>query len=270
MNILSSKNKTILLLVALAPILMSEYCGLPDYGTAHTANEITYLAKEPYIDSCTNAFYISGRFSHTVSPTYQNERTYFGELTLHRSHTWKYANLSYGIFGYGGSYKVYEIEKYRGNKYFGGIGGTAELNFNLPFKKVNWRVVGVRITWLYENGRYTSFREIAEKDSLIENINPSKTQFHITGFTEVVIRLKKVDLGFYLSPMGVTLGNGESNLTISGAIYVTHMRMTYFVQATTAERIGTSLSAGISYRIPQKRALAPIRFCSGPRPKHSE
>ena len=63
-----SLNKKVLFLVAVAPILMAEECGvnIPNYQTAHTANESVYLAKPSYDDTCAHALYVSGKFSHTT------------------------------------------------------------------------------------------------------------------------------------------------------------------------------------------------------------
>ena len=220
------------------------------YGTAHTANETTYLTKPVYTTSNANAIYFSGRFSHTVFPYYDNERTYFGELSLHRSHTWKHINLSYGILGYGGSYRIHEVERYAGNKYFGGTGATGELNFNLPFKKVDYRVIGVRTTLFYENGDYASFRKIAENDTLIENVNWFHGGINVSLYYEVLFKLHKIILGIYAAS-GPTFWNKNwlawpTNYSIS----LSHKRMTYFAQwQFFGEYYGASVSAGITYQI---------------------
>jgi hypothetical protein len=164
------------------------------------------------------------------------------------------------------------VEQYKGNKYFGGFGGTGELNFNVPFKKVDWRVIGVRTTMFYEDGRYASFRRMAEKDTLIENVNHYHGGFNVSACYEVIVKLDKVNFGYY-SAIGTTFGirdkpivadtssypavtsnERRNSITATWVLHLTHKQMTYFAQCSIGEWQGASVSGGITYRIHNKIA----------------
>ncbi len=99
---------------------------------------------------------------------------------------------------------------------------TGEFNLNIPFKKVDWRIIGIRTTAIYENGSYASFRNNAKNDKLILNIHPYNTAFNVSFTEEIIIKLKTVSFGYY-GAFGITFGeNGDNILTLNHCLHLTH------------------------------------------------
>ena len=142
------KNFTILLLSG----LLFTGCGVytNHYYDGNLASRSTISQKPAYRDSTEKATYISGSIQGTLRDESFNtdESSAFGIVNLHRAITKKHMNFSYGGFLHGGNYKTAEEENIAGERvaegrqaFYGG-GLNTEINYNLPFRQIDWRVIG--------------------------------------------------------------------------------------------------------------------------------
>ena len=225
----------------------------PQYGIANGGAEPIYFEKPVYRDSAVTACYIGGKYAQTIDSAYSNnnERSRFGEIYFHRSHTKKFYNLSYGAFGYMGSYKVAVVEKYRGEKSFYGGGVAGSFNLNIPTAMVDFRPIGVSGSFLYEDGDFASFRRKAEKENLIDNLNSGQFVYNLSLTTEYVLKFKHSSLGI-LGSLGSTMNTDEDLpvFTLNGCVHYSYKDIAAYVQGTHYSwGIGNVISVGLSYRI---------------------
>ena len=111
-------------------LLFSLYSCAPFYALGNNGVAPIVFIKPVYADSASKATYIGGKYTHTTDGAYnyKDEASYFGQLNWSQIHTLKYYNFSYGTFGYLGTYKVAELESFKGNKtYYGGEIGRAHV-----------------------------------------------------------------------------------------------------------------------------------------------
>lgn len=226
---------------------------LPRYGLANSGGDPIFFTKPVYKDSAVVATYVGGKFCQTADSAYfhKNESSYFGELYLYRSHSQKFFNYAYGIFGYQGSYRVAQLEQFKGNKHFYGGGVSGEMNLNLPVYIVDMRLFGVRGSAWYEGGDFYSFRKYASDQGLIENVNTSHLAYNISFMQEYNFRLNNSSVGFYHS-LGTTsdLEHQYSYLTYTSTLFFTYKRFTSYAQYTICTfGIGRMYSLGMSYQI---------------------
>src|SRR5674476_260025 len=90
----------------------------PYYALGNSGADQIVFVKPVYKDSALITNYLGGRFVHTIDSAYEhkNEVNYYGLLNWSQTHTERYFNFSYGAFGYLGSYRVAELENFKGNK----------------------------------------------------------------------------------------------------------------------------------------------------------
>jgi hypothetical protein len=239
-----------LLLLACLTLISLNSC-ITNYGIANIGSESKYLVKPNYEDSTATASYIAGQFNHNGGKGYYDkELSYFGDIMFNRSHTSKHFIYSYAAIGYFGKYTVSEVAKYQGEKNFYGSALTGEISLNIPFKKVDWRVIGLRTTATYETGSYAKFRENAESEDLIFNVHPHNAALNIALTHDVIVKLRKISFGLY-SAQGITLGKDSNGiLTLSNTLHLTRRRVTGQAQMTMGILgPGTTYSLGISYKL---------------------
>ncbi len=245
------KTKNILIFFSLLGIFFMTGCSpaLPKYGVANPGSASRYMAAPVFRDTIQNATYLSGQFfSNTGHGYYPDEWIYFGDLSLHRSHTGKNYNLAYGLYGYLGNYKVEEVEGFRGNYSFFGSGLKASINYTEDFQKVAWRVIGLQSSVYYEYGDYARFRQNAEEADLITNLHPDPFRFYSGLTTEVIFKLDRMDLSFFVSP-GLDFGFRDDNeFRLTGSINLITPQNTFSVQTHEGNQ-GTFFSFGYSRRI---------------------
>ncbi|BAO76213.1 hypothetical protein [Winogradskyella sp. PG-2] len=83
-------------------------------------------------------------------------------MNAHRSITRKYFNFYYGLGGTIGKYKFDKpINETVSNnpKTFYNLNSKTGINLNLPTKKMDWRVIGIELTYNYEFGPYQNALE---------------------------------------------------------------------------------------------------------------
>jgi len=179
------------------------------------------------------------------------ERNYFGQLYWAQTHIEENYNYSYGAFGYLGSYKVAEVDNFKGNKSYYGGGISGELNYNVPLKTCDIRFIGIKGTLFYENGDFTRFRREASDQNLISGVFLSKFSYNISLLQGIDFKLHKGKLGIDVSN-GFTYFTNDTPefFTTSLNIHYTYSRYTGFIQFTNSLfGIGEEISVGFNYRI---------------------
>jgi hypothetical protein len=256
--------KYLVVLLMYSVVFTFKSCTIPMYGIGKIGSENNYLAKPTYNESVekNNAFYVHavGNVSLNDAVYRKGEKLYYGETMLYRSHTYKYLQLSYGAFGYLGNYYISSEGLYNGNHNLYGGGFTFHSNLLYAVDFVEFRYVGIRITGLYENGKFADFRNEAQKDFLIYNIHPNNRAFNVSATSEVNYNFNKLNFGCYFS-FGSTFDiDNLILLTYSAALQASYGSYTgflqfnksliYFIPFLAYEGSNLSnLSIGCSYRI---------------------
>jgi len=250
----------LLFLAIVAGIVFFMFGCKPQYGIANGGGEPIYFGKPVYKDSAVSAIYVGGKFCHSIDSAYshKNETNYFGELYVYRSHSWQYLNLSYGLFGYTGSYKVAAIQKYAGKKTYQGGGISSEMNMRFSNKNFEFRVLGIRGSLIFENGQFYSFRKKAFDENLIDNYSPGYYSWNLSFSNELIYKLKKSSIGFY-SSLGVTKNfasdGGFPTYTVCGNY--NYGKFTVYSQITgsmlfptfgPSNSFGSTYSLGLAYQ----------------------
>lgn len=264
-----------LIISGLIILFSLQSCGPPIYGLAKTGSETTYMAKPFYEDTLTQSIsriYISSGLTHNISNRVytNNEQMKYGNLMAHRSHTFKYLNLAYGGFLYLGSYTTQINPEMRGEYGFWGQGLNAEMNLNIPFRKANWRIIGVRMAQYSENGPYSEFRREGDRRNILINMNHNNQAAGFWMTSELVLKINKLTYGYYTA-FGQTSGttiNGREHVVFSRTrcLSVSSEKFTAFAQFNRSANLGLSeenvnfmsLSLGLSYKL-QEMKRAEIR-----------
>ncbi len=252
---------TLLLITGCGPTMRTVH-----YGVANSGSTSKYLTKPLYEEDAENnkaATYVSGQyFTNFGEGYYSDELSRFGDFLIHRVHSEKHHNISYGILGYMGKYHVNELTDFKGDKSFYGGGVTGGFNVRLPIRRVEWRIIGLQSTLLYEDGKYASFRKEAEdaealvagddgeEQVLFNDLHPDNLVANVSVNTELIIKLDKISLGFYGSA-GSNWGiNGAKHYVLTGSLNVllNNTNTTFFIQGNTLTHIGY-YSIGISQRL---------------------
>jgi len=225
----------------------------PYYAFGNSGIDPITFNKPLYADSLKVTNYIGGKFTQTVDSAYmQNgERNYFGQVYWAQTHIEENYNYSYGAFGYLGSYKVTDVDNYKGNKSYYGGGMSGEINYNVPLRTCDIRFIGIKGTLLYEDGDFTRFRREASQKNLISGVFNSKFCYNLS-------LLQGIDFKLYKGKLGIDVSNGFTNFTndapefftTSMNIHYTYSRYTGFIQFTNSLfGIGEEISVGFNYRI---------------------
>lgn len=244
-------NKTwVFLLIISLPVFNG--C-TPRYGVANLGSQTKYLAKPAYQEEEEKATYLFGQFYQstgydTVFPV--NFISYYGDLAYVKSSSAADHNMAYAMFFSGGNYRVRSLENYNGNKFFLGGGFIGDINVNIPFKNVDWRIIGIKGAVTYENGEYSKFRTLADKDGLIIDIHPNNlaASMHLTS--ELLGKINETNFSFYNS-FGITYGIRNVFL-ISQALQFTNKRTTILIQPSYLIFINSTnvnISFGLNYKI---------------------
>lgn len=249
------------------------------YSSANFSNETSPYIKPTYRDTIEKATYITSAFSKgKPSPSNTFENLTFGSVAFHKAETKKNISIAYGGFVHAGeinfnkksledfnfSYEDFETEEIieattlPTNKYYFGGGASAEIDINIPFKYVDWRILGLKSTLTYETGTYLPFRqELVRKFRKSEQYYNDGPFFYkdidntaYDGFTinlsltsGVVLKLKNSDIGWVSSA-----GFGSQVLTASTSFYYSQNKFTGFLGWHGSFQ-GTIFSAGIAYRL---------------------
>ena len=206
-----------------------------------------------YRDSTSQKIYLGGSINRTTSSEAyrKSENITLGSFQTHMSSTRKYISSSFGGFLYGGNYKAISTAGVEGgNKYFYGGGIRADASLNIPFNFIDWRIIGGKLTILYEEGAFARFRNrVAEKtdyDGLgipgYDNLNPGNISFNMSIQTGLVYKHKNFDLGGW----GM-FGTGNQFLTYGYGLYFSRNHLTSFIQVGSSFYGYECLEVGLVY-----------------------
>lgn len=240
-------------IIFLLVMIFSIHGCTPYYAFGNGGIDPITFNKPIYADSEKVTTYVGGKFTQSLDSAYfhNGEKNSFGQIYLAQTFTEKYYNFSYGAFGYLGSYHVVEVPDYNGNKSYYGGGLSCEFNFNLPFKTLDVRLIGLKGTLIYEDGDFTRFRSLASEQNLIVGVTHSRFEYNISLVNGFDFKVDKGKLGLDLSE-GITHFNHDipEFLTSSMNIHYTFKQYTAFLQFTNSFfGIGEEFALGFNYRI---------------------
>ena len=263
--------KKLLLIIIISLSLFS--CGIDRIYTSGTYGSIkSYTAKPEYRNKDTSAVYISGNYSkgehrqfgnYSTSELVQKEtkdKKDLMSLSIHKSVTRKYFNFYYGVGGTYGNYTFrsdfFDIVQVNEKQDFYSVNSKIGINYNLPTKKMDWRIVGLELGHNYEFGLYQNtlirIKERAEGLSRILVVN-EKSIFSYNFNPEAVFKLKNNNafgIGYFL---GDVLNNPKELKNKDSAFYglfFSYKHAEYTLSFIT--EIGNEVSSskfGLSYQL---------------------
>jgi len=192
----------------------------------------------------------------------ENCQFYFGgNVTLGNYYVNKYdtipATVRYGVTRDYLNARI--INEQGGNKFFGGLGLQAGINYTIQFRRRHeWRI-GTETSYNHEFGNYIHFRnELADSAATVIH---RQSHFITLGlFTELAFKLKKGSIGFKVA-IGTPLGKNYRKLYrprydaerfsfayVSPAFQYTNNRLTGFFQINLSTKAFHG-QLGTSYRL---------------------
>jgi hypothetical protein len=255
------------------------------YVSPFNANSQTYHPLPMHSDSARTAFYAQASYltgnandngtdqlkgvatSAFVAHHFGRFQTYYGlDLVLGCYNVGKYDTGITKVFFPGRislpPLAAPELDKYAGGRSFGGVGFSGGINMVKPFRKGEWRFIGLEATLHREFGDYLSFRKKLP-DSLTA-VNVRSPFFATVGYTtEIICRTPHGEFGFRLGN-GMILGGAYLHLRdslkgdelsysyINLASHYTYERYTGYAQMETGYK-GLSFHLGFVYRFGRPR-----------------
>lgn len=198
----------------------------PHYGHPQYGIDLPYLIKPLSGDSLNSASYISGNF-YKGCEYEEGDKNFSGQINLHKSLSSKYYNFSYGSSCYYGQYNPLSMKSNNGVKKYGGLNIIGSSNFNIPFKIMDWRIIGVQSTLNYEAGSFYKFREAGRTAEVLSNLSSKRISMTADLNSEFYFNTKDntslgilFGLGSYFSvvdrpPLEKTLSNGISGFPVA-------------------------------------------------------
>lgn len=146
--------------------------------------------------------YIGGKYNQDVN-YYQDEKNESAELSFHHAVSDYNITYAFGAFAFLGNYQVKNLpnkfEELNGDHAYYGGGLRAKVAYNLPLSsKVHWRIIGAQISWHFENGDYSDFKDelrqlekLEDDDILNSGINSTHnfTNLCLYPYTEFAIKI---------------------------------------------------------------------------------
>jgi len=198
------KTLKINLLIISVVAVFSGCVPLSYFGNGYHGIESSYMSK-PFYDSLPYSS-INAQGSINLATGYNSDdHNNSFDLLVHGSHGLKYFSIAYGVFGFGGNYKVGDHHDESISHYFltsqsyGGFGARVSANVNIPVGKVNFRPIGGELIINKEFGEYHDFLEDISGSS--EHIFVAEDDLSVNfGITsEILINPKPgYDMGFRL------------------------------------------------------------------------
>ncbi|MEL7146777.1 MAG: hypothetical protein AAFO69_10445 [Bacteroidota bacterium] len=198
------------------------------YGIANIGTGANLSFKPAYRDTVENATYIGGSLGSTLGANGYNdgESSQLGLLSINRAITFKNFNASYGGFIYGGKYITQPYPGIPGgNKSFIGGGIEGDINFNIPINDVDFRIIGLKATYLHEEGEYFDFRRNVERNRFANNLHPERGHFRFNLTSEAVLKINdEMEAG-----AGISLGLNKGSQS-GGRLFFTRKNISFYLQ----------------------------------------
>ncbi len=260
-----------LLIIILSLLFLS--CGIDRIYTSGTYGSIkSYTAKPEYRNKDTSAVYISGDYNKSMYPQFggysnsglpqkdKEDIKNLISLTIHKSITRENFNFFYGAGGAYGNYifksDFFDIVKANEKKSFYSFNTKIGFNYNLPTKKMDWRIIGLELGYNYEFGSYQNtlklIKERTEDLPRILVVN-EKSIFSYNFNSEAIFKLQHNNafgIGFFV---GDVLNNPKELKNRDSSFYglffsYKHKKYTLsFIREIGAEVKSSKL--GLSYQL---------------------
>ena len=181
------------------------------YAPVLYRNSAFYQPKPLSGDSAKSATYITGGLGASTG-TNLNDNIYMGQLSLDEAHTFDNFNLSYGVFGYAGTYQNTSLQTtdagYFNSKAFLGYGGKFSADFFTKMENIDFRLLGVEFLYSNETGEYADYRNAVKANSNIYS-DPNNSVFSGALTSEVAWKGKRnPDVQYSVRGyLGTTFGN---------------------------------------------------------------
>lgn len=216
-------------------LLMLSLSSCGTYGPALT-NTVQHLESPEYRDQNASANYISAQAGLGSRFQYKDNNAY-ANLSFHRANTYKHGSLTYGAFGYLGSYRVSDslrLPDLIGKKPYGGLGLMFGGNFHIPFEKVDFEVIKFTTRLYNELGEYPQFKR--------DLISESREEY----YEDLYARHNSiVDMAV---GMGVKIKHANQSATRISAGIVTHIFNKWCTNSGNCYREWTGL-AGLNLQV---------------------
>ncbi len=262
-----------LILIVISILLSS--CGIDRVYTSSSYGSIkSYTAKPEYRDKDTAAVYISGGFSkgvnfqsgdysrdvssQNVSGDDNDDGKELFSLNIHKSFTRKNLNIYYGGGITYGRYKFksdfLDIVRANEKKELYNFDTKIGVNFNLPTKRLDLRIIGLELVYNYEFGPYqNTLQSIKNKQISSVLVVDEKSLFSYNFNSEVVFKLRNNNtfgLGFFI---GDVLNNPKEledrSSAFSGLFFSYKLkRYVFSVVLESGHRVNSS-RVGLTYQL---------------------
>lgn len=190
-------NRTVTL-ISFITILFFSSCNYNVYYVSpFNINCNTYYARPLVSDSIRSAIYGTTLIS-TGSQNYGRDNPLSVQLSLHRSHTFRYLQAYYGANLAVGTYLLgennYLVNRNYDGRYFGGGWANGGINLVIPVKQHEFRVLGIESSFGKEWGDYLQFRN--HLPDSVANIIYRNNRFGSIGLsTEMVFKARNGAIG---------------------------------------------------------------------------
>lgn len=256
------KNIKIVLLGTLLLFICS--CGSNRvYTTGSYGSLKSYTEKPKYVDKKESATYVSGDLSfgkHMQEGGDFDDVKTIAALNIHRSTTGRFYNYYYGL---GGAYGSYKFKEGYGNliadeekRSFYNINLKSGINYTYTRPKVDWRFLGIELTYLNEFGPYQDkLSELISSNDGGLIIANQKSMFTCQLYSEYVFRMSNdsaFTIGFYFGDLvkyhDTIEYNGGTNF--SGLTFgLTFNKYAFYAIFESGQGEISSTKIGLSYRL---------------------
>ena len=162
-------KSTALLLLVIGTLLSG--CGTYSsyFGSGYHSLESSYLDKPHYDSLPRSAWYASARairstgYNLNFYGAAQGDANQVYEAMAHYGHTYRNISWAGEVLGYYGRYRLGTqhdsalVDHFLSRHSFYGLGGKLSVNWNIPYRKINFRPIGVEVTLNREGGPYRTF-----------------------------------------------------------------------------------------------------------------
>lgn len=203
--------KTIVMktLMKLLFVIFLSSCGVNRVYTTGSYGSIkSYTEKQHFIDRKTTGTYVTGDLSfgkHSQEAGNFNDTKTIAALNIHRNTSGEFYNYYWGL---GGAYGTYDFKEAYGDQIFKGeksdfyaINFKSGINYAYTRPKVDWRFIGLELTYLNESGPYQDkLYELAINNDEGLIVANQKSMFTFNLYSEYVFKFSNEEaftIGFY-------------------------------------------------------------------------
>ncbi len=253
-------KKRVKLLSLIVSFLLTS-CGTRVYTSGTYGSIKSYTAKPEFRGENKKATYVSVDISkgkQRIDESITDSKTLVS-INAHRSITRKYFNFYYGLGGTIGNYKFdapINNDVNSDSKSFYSFNSKTGINLNLPTKKVDWRILGLELTYNYEFGPYQDILEQVKNN----NEDPSLLVFNEKSIlaynigTEAVFKLNSgnaFSLGVYVGEILNRTADLKDRNTMFGGVLMSYKIKKFtvsFLREEGQEDIASS-KFGLTYEL---------------------